>query len=96
MAYDIASVPEVAHLLKEVLQQKFIYQDKDPSVFLEKMLKLGAEPVYMHCVENVLRRQGNGSLTEAADTFDNFEAIAGRKPSMLIDFIRKNKDILTY
>jgi NAD(P)H dehydrogenase (quinone) len=96
LAYDVASVPKIADLLGEVLQQKFIYQDKDPSVFFKNALKAGAEPVYMKCVENVLRRQGNGTLTEAADTFDNFESITGQKPVMLRDFIKKNKDILSY
>lgn len=80
----------------EVIGQPYVYEAREPAEFLQKMLVLGFDPAYLRCVENVLVRQGDGSLTEAGDTFDNFEELTGRKPTSIRDFVTKHKEFLGY
>lgn len=96
LAVDRASMPEIAEIFSDVIGKPFVYQAREPAEFTQKMFALGFDPAYIRCVENVLVRQGEQSLTEAADTFKNFEKITGRKPTLIRDFIAKYKEFLGY
>lgn len=96
LAVDRASMPEIAAIFTEIIGKPYVYEAREPTEFKQKMLGLGFDPAYINCVENVLVRQGEKSLTEAADTFENFEKITGRKPTLIRDFITKHKEYLAY
>jgi hypothetical protein len=50
------------------------------------------EPTYAHCVHNVFLRTADRSLSDAADVFDTFEQITGRKPNRWHDYAEKHRD----
>ena len=50
----------------------------------------------MNCVYNQFQIKVEGKITDAGKTFDNFEAITGKKPLIWREFILKHREELTY
>ena len=51
---------------------------------------------YMNCVYTQLELNIANAIPEADATFDNFEAITGRKPTTWREFAAKHQDELAY
>ncbi len=96
LSVERASMPEIVEIFKEIIGQPFRYEAREPDEFVRKMISFGADPAYMNCVGNVLTRIRDRSMTEAADVYGNFEAITGRKPTSIRDFVTKHKEFLRY
>lgn len=60
------------------------------------MATAGAEPAYMKCVFDSYTDFTNGVGEKADEVFDNFPALAGRKPRLLSDFVREHADQFRY
>jgi hypothetical protein len=50
------------------------------------------EPTYARCVHNVFLRTAARSLADAADGFEVFEQITGRKPTLWRDYATKHRE----
>jgi NAD(P)H dehydrogenase (quinone) len=80
LAVEALSVGQVAEVLTDVIGRRFRYQPGSPDEWLAGALAAGMDPAYARCVHNVFRRTAEGSLGDAADVFDSFQAITGREP----------------
>ncbi len=96
LGYDAKSFAEIAEIFTEVVGQPFYAQARSPEEFLENALKGGADPAYMNCIYTQFKLNAAGAIPNADATFDNFEAIAGRKPMTWRDFALKNPEKLKY
>ncbi len=96
LAVEALSFWEVAEILSEVVGRPYRYEPLSPEEFFNSAVANGADPAYMRCVKNVFERTENGSLPEAADTFDNIEAITGKKPTSWHMFAQKHRDKFMY
>ncbi|KST61868.1 SDR family oxidoreductase [Mastigocoleus testarum] len=96
LAYDTATMSEVAEILTEVIGKPYRVETRSPEDFLENMLKLGAEATYIHCVYTQLKLNIANEIPNADATFDNFEAITGCKPTSWWEFVEKNREELIY
>lgn len=96
LGYDAASIPEVAAILTEVVGKPFREEAHPPEEFLEAMLNSGADPAYIHCVYTQFKLNVANAIPNADATFDNFEAIMGRKPTTWRDFALKHKADFDY
>jgi uncharacterized protein YbjT (DUF2867 family) len=96
MGYDAITFAEMAALMTTILGQPFRYEPLPPDVFLQSMIKAGAEMAYMGCVYDHYKRYAAGTIPGADDTFDNFPAITGQQPTKWADFIKRNKTELAY
>lgn len=96
LGYDTATMSEVAEILTEVIGKPYRVENYSPEEFLEKMLKLGAEPAYIHCVYTQLKLNIANQIPNADTTFDNFEAITGHKSTNWREFVAKNREELSY
>ncbi|MDJ0634267.1 MAG: hypothetical protein QNJ34_13850 [Xenococcaceae cyanobacterium MO_188.B29] len=56
------------------------------------MLKLGAEPAYVHCIYTQFKLNIANKIPDADKTFDNFETITGRKPNTWREFVVKHRE----
>ncbi|WP_437821274.1 hypothetical protein [Sorangium sp. So ce1078] len=83
-------MPEIAALIAAVTGLPWRAEAREPAEFFRTITALGADPVYMACVRNVFERTRNGSLKEAADTFDTVQRVTGHAPITLRDYIEKN------
>lgn len=90
LGYDAATMPEIAELLTELVGKPFKVDNHSPEVFLETVLKFGGDPVYMQCVYNQLKLNLVNAIPNADKTFDNFEQIAGQKPTTWRSLIAEN------
>ncbi|WP_447008185.1 hypothetical protein ACRAKI_17605 [Saccharothrix isguenensis] len=63
-----------------------------PEAYLAAVTAAGADPAHMDCVRNVFERTGEGSLPEAAATFDAVERITGRPATSLRAFLRRHRE----
>ena len=93
LGYDACTFDEVAEILTEVVGKPFRAIARSPEEFLESMLKAGADPAYTRCVYTQFTLNMAGAIPNADATFNNFEAITGRKPTTWREFaiIHKNK-----
>lgn len=96
LGYDAVSIPEVAAILTEVVGKPFWEETHPPEEFLETMLKSGADPAYIHCVYTQFKLNIANAIPNADATFDNFEAITGRKPTTWRDFAQRHKADFDY
>lgn len=93
---EAASMPEIAALVEAVTGLPWRAEAREPAEFFRTITALGADPVYMACVRNVFERTRDGSLKEAADTFDTVQRVTGRAPTTLRDYIEKNRAVFGY
>lgn len=88
---EAAAVGEIAGVLSEVTGRPWEYEAKDPAEFFAAMTAAGADPLYMDCVRNVFERTADGSLPEAAATFDTVERLTGRPGRSLREFLERHR-----
>lgn len=93
---DAKSFDEVAELFTRVIGQKFVYEPRPPSEFLEAMLANGADPAYMNGVYRRYMDFTAGKSAGADDVFANFQSITGREPQTLEDFARRHAEKFKY
>ncbi|MDJ0798334.1 MAG: SDR family oxidoreductase [Calothrix sp. MO_167.B12] len=96
LGYDTATMSEVAKILSEIIGKPYRIETRSPADFLENMLKFGAEPAYIHCVYTQFKLNIANQIPNTDATFDNFEAITGRKPTSWRGFVEKYRQELTY
>lgn len=96
LGYDTATIPEVAQIMIEVIGKPYRVENHSPDEFLQNMLEFGAEPAYIHCVYTQLKLNIANKIPDADATFDNFEAITGKKPTSWREFVEKNREELQY
>ncbi len=92
LGYDTATMSELAEILTEVIGKPYRVETRSPDDFLENMLKLGAEPAYVHCIYTQFKLNIANKIPDADKTFDNFETITGRKPNTWREFVVKHRE----
>lgn len=96
LGYDGKTFAEIAQILTEVIGKPFYAEDRSREEFLDNVLKAGADSAYMNCVYNQFQLNVEGKIPDAGKTFDNFEAITGKKPMTWREFIIQHREELTY
>ena len=100
LGYDAKTMDEVAQTLTEVIGQPFKTEAHPAKEFLNNALQEGTEGIYpnayMNCVYTQFELNVADKIPEADRTFDNFEAITGRKPNTWQDFAANYRQQLTY
>lgn len=96
LGYDTATISEVAEILTEVIGKPYGIENHSADEFLENMLRFGAEPAYIHCVYTQFKLNIANKIPNADATFDNFEAITGKKPTTWREFVEKHRQELEY
>lgn len=96
LAVESRSVGEIAELLTEEIGMPFTYAPQPPDVILPMAIADGMEPEYAKSLFGLFEKTANGMATDAADVFDNFEALTGKPPRTWRDFVRKHKDMFRY
>jgi uncharacterized protein YbjT (DUF2867 family) len=96
LAVDARTGYEIAEVLTQVVGQPYRYEPRSPEELVEKLKQVGMEPAYARCAVDVNCRLTEGTLPEAADTFDNFETFTGRQPTRWEDFAAKHRDEFLY
>ena len=96
LGYDAKTFEEIAQILTEVIGKPFYAEDRPREEFLDNALKAGADPAYMNCIYEQFKLNVEGKIPNAGATFDNFEAITGRKPMNWREFAMKHREELMY
>ena len=100
LGYDAKTMNEVAQILTEVIGQPFTTEAHSPKEFLNFALQEGEAGIYpnayMYCVYTQFELNVADAIPEADATFDNFEAIVGRKPNTWKDFAVNYKEQIAY
>ena len=100
LGYDAKTMDEVAQILTEVVGQPFKTETHPLKEFLDNALQEGTAGIYpnayMNCVYTQFELNVADLIPEADATFDNFEAIVGRKPNTWRDFAVNYREELTY
>ena len=100
LGYDAKTMDEVAQIITEVVGQPFKTEAHPPKEFLNNALQEGVKGIYpnayMNCVYTQFELNVADKIPEADATFDNFEAIVGRKPNTWKDFAVNYRKNLIY
>ena len=100
LGYDAKTMDEVAQILTEIVGQPFTTEIHPPKEFLDNALQDGVDGIYpnayMNCVYTQFELNVADKIPEADRTFDNFEAIVGRKPNTWKDFAVNYREQLAY
>ena len=100
LGYDAKTMDEVAQILTEVVEQPFKTEAHPTKEFLDNALQQGVDGIYpnayMNCVYTQFELNQANAIPEADATFDNFEAIVGRKPNTWRDFAVNYREQLAY
>lgn len=83
------TLEEVAEALEKELGSFIAVTAHSPDVFLKAVLDMGADPAYMNCVYTQFKLNAANKIPGTDKTFDNFEAITGRKPTTWKEFAVK-------
>ncbi|MEL6224535.1 MAG: NmrA family NAD(P)-binding protein, partial [Cyanobacteria bacterium J06627_8] len=94
LGYDAKTFDEVAEILSRVTGKSFTADARPPEEFLENALAAGADFAYMTSVYTQFKLNGEGKILDADATFNNFEAITGRKPMTWHQFAQQHRDEL--
>lgn len=89
------TMAEIAALLSEVTGRPWRDDPRHPDRFLEAVVAVGADPVYMECVRNIFVRTGNGTLPDLNETFDTVERLLGRPPTTMRSFLEQHHQLLS-
>jgi uncharacterized protein YbjT (DUF2867 family) len=92
---EVATIKGVAAMLTELTGRTWRHAAREPGEFLAAVTAAGADPVYMDCVRNVFERIRDGSLPEAAATFDTVERITKRPATSLRTFLHRHREHFT-
>ena len=91
---------EIAQILTEVVGQPFRTEPRSTKEFLNNVLQEGEAGIYsnayMYCVYTQFGLNQADAIPEADRTFNNFEAITGRKPTTWRDFAVNYRQQLSY
>ncbi|MEM8675907.1 MAG: NmrA family NAD(P)-binding protein [Cyanobacteria bacterium P01_G01_bin.67] len=100
LGYDAKTMDEVAQILTEIVEQPFKTEVHSTKEFLNNALQEGVDAInsnaYMNCIYTQLELNVADKIPEADHTFDNFEAIVGRKPNTWKDFAINYREQLAY
>ena len=100
LGYDAKTMDEIAQILTEVIGQPFKTEAHPPKEFLNNVLQEGTEGIYpnayMKCVYTQFELNVADKIPKSDRTFDNFEAIVGRKPNTWQDFAVNYREQLIY
>jgi NAD(P)H dehydrogenase (quinone) len=96
LGYDLKGYDEIAAIMTRVLGKPFRYEAHPPEEFLRNVLAAGGEPAYMDCAYRSYIRLGTTGIPGSEEVFDNFEALTGRPPTLVEDFVRKHADAFAY
>jgi uncharacterized protein YbjT (DUF2867 family) len=96
LGYDTATMQDVAAILTDAVGKPFRLEARSPEEFLDRMLKAGGDPAYMHCIYTQLKLSAANKIPCADATFDNFAAITGRKPMTWHNFAQQHKAEFDY
>ena len=100
LGYDAKTMDEVAQILTEVIGQPFQTDTRPPQEFLDIALQPGRAGInpnaYMNCVYTQFELNIADKIPQADRTFNNFEAIVGRKPNTWHDFAINYREQLKY
>ena len=100
LGYDAKTMDEVAQVLTDVIGQPFKTEAHPTKEFLNNALQEGEAGIYpnayMYCVYTQFELNRADAIPQADATFDNFEAITGRKPNTWRDFAVNYKEKLAY
>ena len=100
LGYDAKTMDEVAQVLTDVIGQPFKTEAHPTKDFLNNALQEGEAGIYpnayMYCVYTQFELNQSNAIPEADATFDNFEAMTGRKPNTWRDFAVSYKEQLAY
>jgi NAD(P)H dehydrogenase (quinone) len=96
LGYDLKNLDEIARIMTTVLGKPFRYEPHPPEEFLRNVLAAGGEPAYMDCAYRSYIRLGTTGIPRSEEVFDNFEAITGRTPTLVENFIRKHATDFDY
>ena len=91
LGYDGKTFDEIAQILTDILGKPFYTENRPPEEFLNNSLKAGADPAYMNCIYHQFKLNVDNDIPDAGKTFDNFEAITGRKPMTWREFVMKHR-----
>lgn len=96
LGYDAKTIDEIAQTISEVVGQPFDIKAHSPEEFLKTGIKLEADSTYQNAytysVYEQLQLNIADNIPKADATFDNFEAIVGRKPNTWKDFVLEHKE----
>ena len=96
LGYDAKTIGEIAQIVSEVVGKPFKTKAHSPEEFLKTGVKLEADSiyqdVYIDSVYEQLQLNIADNIPQADATFDNFEAITGRKSNTWKDFILEHKE----
>ncbi len=97
LGYDAKTMDEIAQIITEIVGKPFHTETHSPEEFLENGLQSGVDAIYQNaytnCVYNQLKLNLADAIPEADATFDNFEAITGRKPNTWKDFVKEHRNV---
>ena len=96
LGYDGKSFDEIAQILTKVVGKPFYAEARPPEEFLTNVLEAGADSAYMNCVYKQFKLDCDGKIPNAGATFNNFEAITGRKPMNWREFTLKHREEIIY
>ena len=96
LGYDGKTFDEIAQIFTEVVGKPFYAEARPPEEFLTNVLKDGADNAYMNCVYKQFKLDCEGKIPNAGATFNNFEAITGRKPANWKEFTLKHYEQIIY
>ena len=100
LGYDAKTMEEVAQILTEVVGQPFATEAHPTKEFLNNALQEGEAGIYpnayMYCVYTQFELNQVDAIPNSDRTFNNFEAIVGRKPNTWKDFAVNYREQLVY
>ncbi len=96
LGYEAKSFYDIAETFTEALGQRFSYEPRPASEFLENVLAAGAEPAYMKCVFETYSDLTDGKDIGADEVFENFTQLTGGHPRTIAQFALKNAERFRY
>jgi uncharacterized protein YbjT (DUF2867 family) len=96
LGYEARTYNDIAEIFTQIIGQPFSYEPRLAEEFYRNVLAAGAEPSYMKCVFDSYADLTAGKIPGAAEVFDNFPAITGKKPRTLADFAKTHADKFKY
>ena len=96
LGYDGKTFDEIARIFTEVIGKPFYADARPPEEFLTNVLKADGDIAYMNCVYKQFKLDCQGKIPNAGATFNNFEAITGRKPINWQEFTLKHYEEIVY
>lgn len=91
LGVDAKTYQEIADILTEELQMPYGYDARDPEEFLQIIKANGLEPAYMQSIYEHYVLHGRRKIPGADDVFDTVETVLKRKPTFILDFVRKHR-----